>query len=354
MTIWQVAAGDSGGRNYTQLCIEHDVILIGPGDPGNFKDNPSGYDGEHMKNQIASFCNNPKAGDLVLLRYGKRVMAVGVIPNEDPEYSWQKVFDDVLGWDMQHTRRVVWDQKALSILDPIQPVFGHMPMMPTITRVEDQRIKKYEEDLLRAIKIRPLRPLPKDVGEVLEPEALGMALFAKGLSNDAVEKVLQTIARINRLSSWYGTDKEQKRPSEHEIVAHMISPLMLGMGWSEQLLAIEWNKIDMAFFNATPSRPKHCVMICEAKRQDQSLDDAYEQALKYIQKNSLVNCKQIVSTDGTRLLLYKKDAAGNWPAADAPTGCVNLRRIRDKNVFPKGTSEIDTLMELVPWKVMGQ
>lgn len=184
MTIWQVAAGDSGGRNYTQLCIEHDVILIGPGDPGNFKDNPSCYDGEHMKNQIASFCNNPKAGDLVLLRYGKRVMAVGVIPNEDPEYSWQKVFDDVLGWDMLHTRRVVWDQKALSILDPIQPVFGHMPMMPTITRVEDQRIKKYEEDLLRAIKIRPLRPLPKDVGDVLEPEALGMALFAKGLSND--------------------------------------------------------------------------------------------------------------------------------------------------------------------------
>jgi predicted Mrr-cat superfamily restriction endonuclease len=148
LTIWQIAAGDSGGRDYTQLCIEHDVMLIGPGNPGNYKENPKGYVAEHMRSQIASFCNNTKAGDLVLLRYGRRVMAVGMIPEQESEYQWQEVFDDVLGWDMQHTRRVVWDENALPILNPIQPVFGHMKQMPTLTRVQDARITNFEKALL--------------------------------------------------------------------------------------------------------------------------------------------------------------------------------------------------------------
>ncbi len=352
MTIWQIAAGDSGGRDYTRLFLEHDVMLIGPGDPGEYRAHREAYRGEQMGKQIAAFCEKPQAGDIVLLRYGKEVVAVGKIPDPDPGYQWNPCFDDVLGWDLQHMRRVLWDTSAVSVLAPIQPVFGHYKKQPTFTAVHEPRIVRYRDDLARAIQDRPLHSLPTGVGKVLSPDELGMALFSKGLSNDAVEKVLATIARIKRLDDWYRRSANSGRPSEHEIVAHMIAPLMLGMGWSEQLLAIEWNQIDMAFFCATPTTLENCVMICEAKRQNQSLESAYEQALAYLTKKNVKNCRRIVTTDGARLLLYRRDENGSWPDAKAPSGCVNVRRIRDQNVFPKGTSGVETLMELVPWKAM--
>lgn len=38
MRICQIAAGD-GARNYTKLYLEHDIMLIGPGNPGSFVEN---------------------------------------------------------------------------------------------------------------------------------------------------------------------------------------------------------------------------------------------------------------------------------------------------------------------------
>ena len=40
---------------------------------------------------------------------------------------------------------------------------------------------------------------------------------------------------------------------------------MKALGWSEQLLAVEWNKIDLAVFQATPRTPDKCALLCEAK-----------------------------------------------------------------------------------------
>ncbi len=55
------------------------------------------------------------------------------------------------------------------------------------------------------------------------------------------------------------------RPDEHEVVAHMVLPLLLALGWSEQLLAVEWHKVDLAGFWGTPTIPENCVLMCEAK-----------------------------------------------------------------------------------------
>lgn len=59
-------------------------------------------------------------------------------------------------------------------------------------------------------------------------------------------------------------------------------------------------------------------MICEAKRRGQSLEDAYEQASNYSIKLNLKKCNRIVTTDGIRLLLYKRDKQGLWPDAKMP------------------------------------
>jgi hypothetical protein len=123
------------------------------------------------------------------------------------------------------------------------------------------------------------------VGKLLNSHALGMALFTKWLSNDAVYKVVETVARITRLDSWHGTHRNQGRHSEHEIDchAHDFAP----DAWDRLVGTVACDRmvIDMAFFNATPSRPEHCVMVYEAKSGSAvSLDKAYEQALEYVHK----------------------------------------------------------------------
>jgi hypothetical protein len=96
------------------LFLEHDVMLIGPGSPGHYGENKAAYDNEHMKNQIKNFKEGPIPGDLVLLRKGRSVLAVGKIPTKknECEYVWLDSFSDVLGWDLQHVRRVIWDEGA--------------------------------------------------------------------------------------------------------------------------------------------------------------------------------------------------------------------------------------------------
>ncbi|MDQ0191599.1 hypothetical protein JI721_03165 [Alicyclobacillus cycloheptanicus] len=359
MTIWQIAGGDSGARNYTKLFLDHDVMLIGPGDPGSFSEDTKELylkNDPNMGHQIRLFCEEPKSGDVVLLRHGHTVVAVGTIPEKDNEYQYLNQFDDVLGWDLQHARRVIWDTSStLSLLAHMQPVFNNYKSQRTFTRVNEQRLTGLEQQLRASIPARALKPLPSNISIPLTQNDLGMSLFKSGLSNEAVEHVLSTIAKIVRLDAWYESVQMKGRPTEHEIVAHMITPLMLGMGWSEQLVAIEWNKIDMAFFRSAPqpgSQPhEECVMDLEAKRPDQSLQDAYKQAKNYVKNNNLKHCLRIVTTDGVRILLYKFDrSCGDWP--EVPSGYVNLRRIREKNVFPVNTSGVDTLMELVPWKAV--
>ncbi|MEK3915313.1 hypothetical protein [Paenibacillus sp. FSL H7-0331] len=201
---------------------------------------------------------------------------------------------------------------------------------------------------------RELKLLPKLDARELSSRDIGEELFAAGLANDSVERVVQAMERIRRLSKWYENQADRKRPSELEIVAHMITPLMLGLGWSEQLMPIEWNRVDIAFFNRPPVSEKdydNCTMVCETKGRGSSLEPAYKQAKAYIESLPLKNCTRIVTTDGGRLFLYKWHDT-SWPDVLDPIGYVNLASIRKENVFPFGTSGVDTLIELIPWNVM--
>ncbi|WP_409292728.1 hypothetical protein [Peribacillus sp. SCS-37] len=271
MNVWQIAAGD-GARDYTDLFLKYDVMLIGPGTPGHFLKNEQKYNKSSMTNQIRSFCKNPKPGDIVLLRYGHEIRAVGLIPDiPEHQYMWVECFDDVLGWDLQHTRRVLWYTQPVPIIQRGKPLFSNYKQQPTFTAVREARVTNLVSQLKLQMPIRDLKPLPALRSGTFSNNELGIELFNAGLPNNAVEDVLNVLSRIQRLAKWYSQQEGSNRPSEHEIVAHMIVPLMLGMGWSEQLLAIEWKKIDLAFFNTVPTDPKSCFMICEAKRPNQSL-----------------------------------------------------------------------------------
>lgn len=348
--MWQIAGGEAGVLDYSQVFLDYDVMLLAPGHFGPFSLDDIGLYTKHDGGQIQAFVGEPKAGDVVLLRIGSNVKAVGVIPEEDTSYLFLNQFKDVLGWDARHVRRVLWVDPVKSPLaesivfrNSQQRAFGHVKV-PRLNGLESQLPKDSN---------RPLKPLPSSFGESLSSEELGIRLFQEGLSNEAVDRVVSTIAKIVRLNSWYRANGQSGRPTEHEVIAHMIIPLMLGMGWSEQLMAVEWQQMDMAFFGSTPVAGREplqeCRMILEAKSPSGSLQKAYEQAQQYVESKRLRNCQRIATTNGIILFLYQR-TGDVWPVT--PTGYVNLSHICDKNIFPHDTSGVDTLIQLVPWKAL--
>lgn len=357
--IWQIAAGEQG-RYYEDLFMNHNIMFMGPGDFGSFDDYiysnqvSAALITNHKKHQISKFVNAPKEGDIVLLRKGHVVLSIGVVA--DDTYLWDERFDDVFGWDLQHTRRVGWQNELKIELDEIQkydsksnkylsPIFGTRKQIPTFTGVEDKKIIEPIKHLFDMIKKVELGPLELSVPDPLSLDEFGEELFGKGLANDAVDQVINVIKRQRRLGKWYNTMRGQNRPSEYELVAYLILPLLLGLGWSEQLLAVEWKKIDLAGFSSTPSANNNCILVCEAKHMSHPLVTALDQARNYVKKLELINCNRIMLTDGLRIYLYEKE---NEKWEDKPTGYMNINLLRTNHLAPKNTNAIDTLIKLNP------
>lgn len=352
--VWQIAAGETG-RRYPELFVNHDVMFIGPGDAGEFdyatyrqqyRDRYGDGASADIISQIRSFHAEVRPGDFVLLRERLEVTALGVVAEDG--YSWQSVFDDVYGWDLQHTRRVIWQDQVAAELRQLQAgraLFAGRKQIPTFTRVRDKAVIDRLSGVLTQCRQRPLRPMPND-SPPLTAEQLGEELFAKGLPNESVDDLLSAIARQRRLSMWYDRFGEASgRPTEHEVVAHMVLPMLLALGWSEQLLAVEWNRIDLAAFAATPTTAANCALICEAKGIGRGMQDVCEQAKRYAAKHSLDNCRRILLTEGARFYLYER-AGGKW--GDAPCGYLNIRKVRKSHVAPRGTNAVDTIVDLTP------
>lgn len=351
--VWQIAAGDSG-RDYTDLFVKHDVMFMGPGRFG-LVDDPAYKERVDKRllssqkfGQVKSFVQRVAPNDIVLLRFGHRIISIGQAVEDG--YCWSETFDDVFGWDLQHSRRVIWQNHLAPDLDKIQKseaLFAGRRQIPTFTSVKDSTVLGPIEHLFEKVRKRPLRQLPPPPPKPLGANELGEALFAKGIPNDAVDGVLLTLERLRRLARWYETQRREcGRPTEHEVVAHMVLPIMRALGWSEQLLAVEWNKVDLAAFWGTPTTPDRCVLLCEAKVMGHGLQkDVLSQAIRYTGKLKLTGCKKIMIADGVRLYVFQK--RGNTWSRNA-AGYLNANKIRTNHIAPADTSAVETIVALTP------
>ena len=74
------------------------------------------------------------------------------------------------------------------------------------------------------------------------------------------------------------------------------------MGWRPELIAVEWNNVDVAVFERLPREPENCYFIVEAKRLGQGVEGALQQAQGYL--NVLGISRNVVITDGVRYRLF--------------------------------------------------
>src|SRR5436309_1593771 len=111
--VWQISGGPPS-RTYTEILLRHGVALIGPGDAGRWA--PERDDDEFEGGYVRRFASEVGFGDVFLLRTGvATIAAVGIVASE---YQYENAFDDVNGWDLQHTRRVRWARF------PVEYTFG--------------------------------------------------------------------------------------------------------------------------------------------------------------------------------------------------------------------------------------
>ena len=346
MKVWQIATGDPG-RDYSELFFNHDIMILGPSHKGDARETIYA-DGipNSAGSQVQNFVYGPKPGDRVLMRFGKQIIGIGQIPeDENAQYSFVETFASVYGWDLCHTRRVKWAQNYK--IGALSNVYSNAKQKPSFTGVHEKKILNLVNQIQNNVFDGELKELPGIDASLFDDENLGIELFRAGVSNKNIEDILTALRQAERLCSWYWSDFSGRYPTEHEVVTHIVLPLFLGLGWSHQQIAVEWKRVDMALFIQTPTKDDKCVIVVEAKGLGRALGDVISQPIEYIENLKLDQVRRLVLTDGANLFVYqRKPGSLDWN--EMPIGYLNIQRLQREYVLPKGTNLVQTLVELQP------
>jgi len=333
--LWQVGAGDTE-RQYGDICLQCDCMVVGPGSPGRYLENLGEYE---KQRDIRRFYDEAKKGDLVLLRLGSsHVLALGEIVDDQPD--WLDEFADIDGWDLQHVRRVLWYPDTAK--DFAVRTFGGQ--VNPFAAVHVSKVREWVDSLAITdeARRRRLRRLPQP-GENLDEEELGRRLFIEGLPSEYIEKLSHTLESIRRVATWYSNKakRPEGRPSEQETVAYLVLPLLGCLGWSQQTAAVEWCNIDVALFGRMPTDDKSLECVVEAKTMKRSVFQPKGQALSYALRAGRKNCRRLIVTDGIRYALYRRQANHFHRYA-----YLNVLRMRTKYPLLRCAGAVEAIMEM--------
>lgn len=300
--VWQVSGGPRT-RSYVDTFLRHGVALIGPGDAGPWE--PGRSDDEFNGSFVRRFVTALVEGDAILLRSGQSsICAVGLVAGG---YEHLSCFDDVKGWDLQHARRVRWCPLPVEY-ELEGKVFGANP--PRLSRIRSEEVARYVARFLNSPPIEwqdaRLPDLPAEVPELVEIPAAQRAIVTQA---------------ADLYSLLWDRERFGEHPTEDELVAHFVVPLLGSLGWRPEQIAVKWRYIDVALFTTLPRTPESCHLVIEAKRLGAGVEGALEQATGYVAHLG-VRCDVMV-TDGIRYRLY----AGERDFE--PIAYANLARLKE-------------------------
>ncbi|MEI7837511.1 MAG: hypothetical protein WCK05_14015, partial [Planctomycetota bacterium] len=287
--------------------------------------------GKRPQATMRKFCEEVREGHLVLLRVGSQyVHGVGEVVGAS---LWLDDFGDVDGWDLQHVRRVRWLWKCEGKPERF-PVYS-LKWGGTIEELGQDPKRRPVLDWLRSISVpdaayhRACRPLPASCknGVPLKGTSIGAIgdyLFDKGMAATFVDHLLAGMGELVRIANWY--KRANVKSSEHETVAYLVVPLLRALGWTPQMMAVEWHHVDVALFDRLPRSDDSLAVTVEAKSRGNACLAARSQAEKYALSRN--GCKRLIVTDGLRYGVYLRHP-GAREFAQTPVAYLNLLRMKD-------------------------
>jgi hypothetical protein len=290
---WYVADGDAL-RHYDDVFLRFGVMLIGPGDHGDYFKNKAEY---HDDSYVCKFAEELKPEHIIILKKGtKRIVAAGTIDKRQDSYHHFEVFGDVDGFSLQHGRFVTWHKpRGQRVLKRLLP-------RDRLCECHDLGVQKMAERIISENKAEPKDTIPNPAKKV-DDEELIHRLIEKGLSSAQSEDVVSAFRRVRRVGKWFNEKGESV--SEHETRTFLIIPLLLALGWPEQRLKIEWKNLDIAFFASNYANKSEPELILESKRLDEPLMFAVDQIKEYAQ--DFPNCTKLIVSNGIVYHLYEKN-----------------------------------------------
>ena len=321
--IWQVAASNTD-REYADLFLKWDAIAIGPGSAGSWPESRPHHTPPQIT-MLTRFCETMHEGDIVVLRVGtSTVRGVGVIVGD---YEWNSLFDDVDGWDLQHVRRVRLLWQGNKSFGKYALKWGHTIQLLDSSHGVNTVVRDWlESEVQETDSDCPLTPLPLS-GREVDIEEIAGYLFDQGVAADSVKALHRQMDDLVRIARWYERMGDQQKPSENETVAYLVLPLLQALGWTPQKMAVEWNRVDVALFDAVPRSTKNLIGVIEAKRWGASCRSAQGQALLYVQEHGQAHCHRMIVTDGMRYGLFLRHG-DECVFPSTPDAYLNLTRLR--------------------------
>lgn len=281
--VWQISGGPAS-RTYAEVFLKHGVALVGPGDAGPWASERD--DIEFDGGFVRRFASELTSGDVLLLRTAiATISAVGLVVGD---YQYLNAFDDVNGWDLQHSRRVRWCRL------PVEhtfagAAFGANP--PRCSRVWNTEVVDFT--------VRFLNSPPTHWQTASLPD---LPVEEAPLDN-VPERLRDIVAQTSDLVSLLQDRQAFGEPaSEDELIAHFVVPFLRALGWPPERIAVQWRHIDVAVFQRLPRTPANCHLVIEAKRLGAGVEGALGQARGYVE--TLGVPRDVIVTDGIRYRMY--------------------------------------------------
>lgn len=329
--LWQMAAGDTD-RNFSDLCLQWGIIMLGPGRQGNIQAATTDVEASLLEDGISSrmisilkqFAFEVKTGDIVVLRLGKsEVHGVGVVKGK---YGWSSALMDIDGWDLCHYFPVEWiwskpDKNPMLFKDALN--FGNS-LQKLVASEKTANLFSWLQTLPETEGLYQPPSLPP-CGRKLSIEDLCQPLYDSGVSLNSLSSLKDCISELQALARWY--IKYSNDPSEHETVTHLIVPLLKALGWTPQRMALEYHQVgkgraDIALYTYGNRQPKYLTALVEAKKFQRSCLKAEAQVRSYMTERT----DRLIVTDGIRYGVFCKQD-GIFP--DYPSAYLNLAQPLD-------------------------
>jgi hypothetical protein len=327
--VWQVAAG-SEGRKYGEIFLKFGIMAIG---------------GSDSERSVQSF-QRVKADDVVILREGKKVLAVGKVRAVGDQVLFidQNRLGDFDGWSLPYYSNIEW----------------HIPDRELTLRGRPSRFSQFHardstyNSILEILQNESYRRKPAyDLSAYdatrISDERLITHLMRNGLRALDAENLANAFRRIRRLANLYA-EFGSHGVLEHETRTFLVIPLLVALGWSEQQIKIEQNHVDISVFDRPfSSNHNEAVdpkVLIETKKFHYGLDEVENQAKEYVRQYP--GCNKIITTNGTHYKLFYREP--NVKDADWNLGAfMSIQNLLEKYpLYPEAYGSLQVFEELMP------